>query len=131
VPFTESEKVKIRHHMGYLNVAASATFVLGSPAALETTFLIETAMNKVLPEAESMVRLHLGRMDLLEQQLVDNAEATVAKKIGDIEINEKEYEKVVQRYRFWQNALANLLGTYPNPWDKRFANAGVNVPVHH
>ena len=50
--FNDQEKVRIRHHTGYSNVSAAQSFSLGVPAAVETAFLIEGAMNRVLPAAE-------------------------------------------------------------------------------
>lgn len=128
--FTEEEKVRIRHHLGYLNVAASATFVLGSPAAVETQFIIETAMNKVLPEAETMARNLIARCDFVENQMVENQELLAVEAVGEITVRKDEFSALQVRYNYWRNALANALGIYPNPFDKRFAG-GLNVTVQH
>jgi hypothetical protein len=127
VAITEQEKVRIRHHLGYLNVAASQTFVLGAPAALETQFLIEGAMNRILPEAEGLVREHLAKCDFVEQQVVENQELLAITVVGEIQVRQDEFEALMKRYHYWRNSLANDMGIYPNPFDKRFA--GVNIPV--
>lgn len=130
MPVTEDEKVKIRHHLGFLNVAEAQTFVLGTPAAVETQFLVEGAMNRVLEAAMVQVRRHLQILDTIEQQKIDDLELLAVNKVGEIEIRADEQEALDKQYERWQASLANLLGIYPNPWDKR-AGGGINVPVMH
>lgn len=131
MPLTAEEKVKIRHHMGYLNVAAAQTFVLGSPAGVETQFIIEGAMDKVLDAALTEVRRHLAILDQLEAQMVEDHELLAVNTVGEIDIREDEQEALDKRYQRWQRSLGNLLGCYPNPYDKRFAGSSINVPVSH
>ncbi len=129
--FTPEEKVKIRYHLGYMNVEESATFELGVPAAVETSFIIESAMDKVLVVAESKVRDHLATLDGIESQMVCDHDLLAVESVGDIKIRADEQEMLDKRYQRWQNALANILGVYPNPFDKRFAQGGLNAPVRH
>lgn len=132
--FSEEEKVQIRHHLGYLNVAQVQTFSLGTPAAVETQFLIEGAMNKVLPAAESKARQMIANCDAVETQMIENQELLVAEQVDEIKVRQDEFEALLKRYHFWRNALANILGVYPNPFDKRFASTGgggINVRVTH
>lgn len=130
MPFSEQEKVAIRRHLGFLNVSGAATFVLGTPAALETQFLIETAMNKVLPEAESQAREAIARCDTVLAQILENQDLLAVSAVDEITIRENEFEQLLKRYEFWRNDLANFLGVYCNPFDKRFyGRSGINVPV--
>lgn len=129
--FTDEEKVRIRAHLGYLNVAASQTFVLGAPAAVETQFIIEGAMNRVLPEAETLARNQLAKCDFVETQILENQELLAVTAVGEISVRQDEFSALLQRYHYWRNSLANTLGCYPNPFDKRFASTGLNVPVQH
>lgn len=130
MPLTEDEKVKIRHHLGFLNVAEAMTFILGTPAAVETQFLVEGAMNRVLESALVQVRRHVQILDTIEQQKIDDLELLAVTKVGEIEIRQDEQEALDRQYERWQASLANLLGIYPNPWDKR-NGSGFNVPVMH
>lgn len=130
--FTEDEKVKIRHHLGYLNVEAAQTFQLGIPAATQTQFIVEGAMNRILAEAEPLARKHLERLDAIEEQIMCNIDNVELLKADEVEFNPKAFNRLLDRYRFFQSALANTLGCYPNPYDQRFDGAlggGVNVPV--
>lgn len=131
--FTAEEKVSIRHHMGYLNVAASQTYVLGSPAALETQFIIEGAMDKVLMAAEPQVRRHMQILDKIEEQMIGDQEILAVDVVGEITLRKTEMPELRKEYKYWQASLANLLGVYPNPFDKRndATSGGVNVPVNH
>ena len=128
---TEEEKVKIRHFLGYLNVSAAQTFVLGSPAAIETQFIIEGAMNRVLPQAEGEVRRHIVILDGCEEQMISDRELLAVNKVDEIDIRQTEMKELRTEYQYWRQSLANLLGVYPNPFDKRFSNNGINVGVTH
>lgn len=134
MPFSEEEKVRIRHHLGYLNVSQAQTFSLGTPAGVETQFLVEGAMNKVLPEALGLAKQMLANCDAIEAQIVENQDLLAVKKVDEIDVREDEFEQLQKRYGYWRNALANILGIYPNPFDKRFSAAGgggINVKVIH
>lgn len=128
--FTPEEKVKIRHHLGYLNVTNAATFVLGIPQAVETQFIIERAFDLVLPEALTEARRHISICDSIESQMICDHDLLAVKKVGEIETREDEHDKLRREYDHWRNALANVLGIYPNPFDKRFTG-GANVRVSH
>lgn len=127
---TPHERVRIRHHMAFMNVAEAATFVLGSPAAVETSFLIEPAMDKVLVEAVPELRRILGVLDRIEAQKVEDLEVLVVTKVGSIDINGSEQSALDREYAIWQGKLSNLLGVPANPFD-RSGTGCVNVPVLH
>ena len=126
---TNGEKVKIRHHLGYLGVAEAMTFALGAPAAVETQFIIEGAMNRIMPEAESEARRHIEILNNIEDQMNADRELLAVNKVDEIEIRQTEMRELKGEYLYWRNALANLLGCYPNPFDKRFCSMGINVSV--
>lgn len=129
--FTPQEKVKIRHHLGFLNVTNAATFSLGIPQAVETQFIIERAMDLVLVEAEVEARRHVSILDRIEGQMVEDHDLLAVEKVGEITIRKDEQNQLRKEYEYWRNALANVMGIYPNPWDKRFGINPVNVPVRH
>lgn len=134
---TEEEKVRVRHHCGYLNVQAVATFVLGVPAAVETQFMIEGAMDRVLPAAVPQVVRHLEILDSIETQMVENHELLQVKALGEIEVNstgrDREQVQLRQTYDYWVNSLCNLIGVVRNPFDKRKGafGGGLNARVQH
>jgi hypothetical protein len=133
---SEIEKVKVRLHLGYLNVQEAQTFVLGTPAAVETQFIVEGAMNRILEEALPEVRRHLQILDQIEEQMIQNLELLQITKIDTIEVNstgqDREQRQLIQVYDRWVNGLANLMGVYRNPFDKRLGalgTGGLNVRV--
>lgn len=130
----EQEKVKVRHHLGFLNVQDAQTFVLGTPASVETQFIIEGAMNRVLEAAVPEVRRHIQILDGIEDQKIQNLELLQITSLGEIAVNstgpDREQVQLEQQYDYWVAALANLLGCYRNPFDKRkTARGGVNARV--
>lgn len=127
----KQEKVKVRHHLGYLNVQDAQTFVLGTPASVETQFIIEGAMDRILEEAVPEVRRHLQILDGLEDQMVNNHELMQIQKIDTIVVNStgahREQKELRKAYDDWVDSLANLFGVIRNPFDKRLRNYGRSI----
>ena len=127
--FSDSEKVRLRHALGYANVGQVETFSLGFPTAVETQFLIEGAMNRVLPEAESKCRDILATLESVESQMMGDTELLAVLKIGEIEVNPKEQGALRGVYRYWQATLGNLLMIPPCPFDQRFMFGAGGISV--
>jgi len=129
VPLTEQEKVRIRHHTGYLNVAEAYTFVLGTPSSVETQFIIEGAMTRVLESALPLLRDIVRRLDCIEDQMAEASELLDVSSMGEITIDPKLRQKRIAEYDYQCSALCNLLGVQRNPFDKRRMDAGINIRV--
>jgi hypothetical protein len=135
---SEQDKVRARHHLGFGGVQQSATFLLGVPAAVETAFMVEGTWARILPSHEQKFRQLLDNMDGIEQQMLDDQGDLAAVKVGSIEVNLKEFQMLIEQYKHWQGALANMLQIAPNPFDQRpmlgsgyNGGGGMNVPVVH
>lgn len=133
---TPQQKAKIRHHLGYLGVQEVSTFVFGTPASVETQFMIEGAFDNLLPETLPLVVLFLERCDATEQQFFDDTENLAVDQVGNIKLRADEGEQLMGmggRYDYWRRALANAFGCAPNPFDKRpglgVGANGVNIRV--
>jgi hypothetical protein len=127
---TPEEKTRVRHHTGYVGVAAVYTFVFGVPAAVQTQFSIEGAMDNILAESEELVRKHLAILDKIQMQQIDDLELLALLEADEIKFNPDEQKKLDREYFKWVGSLCNLFGCIPNPFDQRFkAMGGVNVPV--
>ena len=131
---TTEEIVNARHHCGYPNVSAVATYSLGIPAAMQTTFMIEGALVRVLQEAEKKFRDLLAKLDRAECKVEEILEAIVLSKAEDVEYNQAALQRNAQIYKIWQQSLTNMLGIVPNPYDQREwlqtgSAGGLNVPV--
>ncbi len=116
---TNEEKVKLRAHLGYLNVSAASTFQLGIPAGVQTQFMIEGAWEKVLPEAVPLLRILLCRCDDIEREVYGGIDLASVTKTGAIEVNPDRLKELGKYYRLAQQGIANLLGICPNPFDQR------------
>jgi hypothetical protein len=115
--------------LGYLNVSAVQTFVLGTPASLETQFMIEGAMDKILPGAIPLLDRILTNLEIIEQQSVDDLELLAVNRVGDIEVSDKEHSRLLKQYDRWVGALCNLLGIQRNVFDKRGQGSSLNARV--
>ena len=131
---TDAEKVEVRRHAGYPNVQQASTFEIGVPAGIQTMYVVEGAMNRLLPEAEPMLRSYLAVLNGIEQQVLEDQENLAAEKVDTITVNLEEFEMLMQQYKWWQAQLCNLLSIEPNPFDMRpgFGSAsagGLNARV--
>ena len=129
---TDEEKVRCRHHLGFLNVQEAYTFVLGTPAGVETQFVIEGALNRILPAAMPLFRELLAKCDATEAQRFEDQDSLVASKVGTIDLRGREGQVAqAMQYDYWRQGLSNLLGIYVNPFDKRtdISGGGLNVRV--
>jgi len=131
--FNDHEKSRIRHHLGFINVSSGATFLLGVPGAVETQFMVERAMELVIPAAEDIVRQHVAVLDRIEAQMIDDLELLAVEGVDEIKIRRDEQARLKDEYQYWRRALANDIGINPNPFDKRFMGmqSGLNMPVQH
>ena len=130
---TEDEKAKARHHLGYLQVQSAYTFALGIPLNTQTLFMIEGAFNNLLPSAYGKFKELLCRMDSVEQAIYCGLDLIDVDSIDTIKVNRMRLKEYAQTYKLAQQALANLLGTVPNPWDQReflqMGSQSLNIPV--
>jgi hypothetical protein len=118
-------------------VTQAQTFVLGVPAAVQTQFVIEGALNNLLPSALPLFEDLLAKLDVTEQQIFDNTPNVAVDRVDEIELRADELKQLILRYRYWQGGLCNLLGIPPNPYDQRpmlgagwgNGGAGINVSV--
>ncbi len=122
---TEEEKIRIRHHLGYMNMSGTYTYMGGAPAVVPANFLVEGAMDRILEPALGLVRTLLSRLDQLEQQMFDDAENMAVTRIGDIEINPRENAQLIELYDRTVGQLANALGVEKNPYSK--VSGGANA----
>ena len=128
---------RARNHMGYGGVSQTGTFQIGIPAATQTSFMIETSLANMLPEALDGFLRTLERLDVIEEDMFGNFDAHTVSKIGNIEINDKAFQRKLRFYRHWQGTLANILQCPPNPYDQRpglgpgwgNGGGGINVGV--
>ncbi len=130
---TESDKERVRYHLGYLNVDPAASIALGFPAATEPGFLVERAMNRINSAyAVARVQRILAILDSIEAQMTDALIRLQAVKVDEITIRNSRDEVVEQdelehEYRRWGRRLANQLGVPVNPLSERYGGSVVGT----
>ena len=126
---SEFEKVRIRGHMGYPQVRKIAGFALGTPAAIETSFIIELAMNEVTIDALPFVRDLVKNLDCIEAQMMGNLPNQAAVSVGEITVNNREQLLLDGRYDRWLRKLEEALSVSRNPYSKHAMGGGPGLNI--
>lgn len=122
--FTDEEKQRIRYHLGYPSVTSAAALTFGVVKPLQTLFLVESAMNLILPVAEDKARSLLNVLDGIECRLVDAQDRLAAKSVDSLTMRPDETMALETEYRRWANRLADVLGVPLYAYSLRFKNQG-------
>ena len=131
MPLTAQEQARIRDVLGYLNVTAAASIQLGFPRASQALFLVQASMGRVLPEAEDIIRKHLGECDRLDAELSAARSRLKAESLGELHLNPKELGDLRREQRYWAGRLADALGVPLNIYADRWGSSSVNMRVEH
>ena len=119
------EKERIRYHLGYLNVSTPTAISLGFPTASQLQFIVESAMNNLLPEAEPGVRRAIQELDCIEDQQSQFRQSLEIVKSGNTVIRGPEaFAELENQYRTWSQRLADTLGTPVNPFSLQHQQLG-------
>lgn len=114
------ERAKIRHHLGYPNVSAMASIQMGVPKPLQTLFLVETAMDKILEEYLPILRTTIATLDSIECQLVAGQPNLAVNKLGEMELRKEHLDQLEREYKRWAFRLAEDIGVPIYPFATRF-----------
>lgn len=137
----ESEKMRVRYHMGYPlttfgNEQAAASLQYGMGVPRPTTFLLEMAIAQLLtnPESLDQVRSLVAMLDKLEQLLQCAATQMAAEKVGEVTLRgakagETHTDMLEREYRRWQGRLADALGCPVYPFNTRTRGPGRYMSV--
>lgn len=128
-PLTPTEKVKVRYHLGYPNVTAVGSYQLGVPIPIQTMFLVESSMDRIIDEALPVVRDLIATLDEIECRMRKGFSHRAAKRIGDIEINEKEIHDLEAEHTRFASRLAEMLGVPLYAFSSKFKGRVGNLPV--
>ena len=130
---TDSEKQRIRYFLGYPSVQSAAALSFGMAKPLQTLFLVESAMNLLLPQAEDKARSLLNILDGIECRLVDAQDRLAARSVDNLTMRPDETAALEAEYRRWANRLADLLGVPLYAYSLRFKQQGAafagSIPV--
>jgi hypothetical protein len=130
---TLEEKQRTRYFLGYPSVQSAAALSYGMVKPLQTLFLLESAMNLILPVAEDKVRQLLGVLDGIECRLIDAQDRLAAKSVDTLTMRPDETAALEEEYRRWANRLADVLGVPLYGYSLRFHRQGAafagSIPV--
>jgi hypothetical protein len=140
--FSLQDRARIRMHLGYPSVELAASVQLGLPSATQPLYLVENAMDLVLPEAADQIRQTVEVMDSILAQLVDANRRLKAMSVDEITLrtgtDPTEQDKLWEQYGNWATILSDQLGAPINPFSARFRTLGLAgygvsglIPVIH
>lgn len=132
---TEEEQQRTRYHLGYLSVSPATALNFGLPRPAQTLFLVESAMQNLMPVAEDKVRQILSVMDGIECRLVDAQSRLAAASIDNLTMRRDEPDALEAEYYRWGGRLADILGVpfyaYSNRYKKQGAKFAGSIPVRN
>ncbi len=115
--FTDDEKARIRHHLGYPSWQQRApAIILGYPSTAQPGFLLEDAFHRLNEAGRNRVRFDVCQCDQVEAQLADGRSRLKAAQLGNLTLNHAEHVQLRQELQFWTQRLADDLGVVPNPY---------------
>jgi len=131
--FTDREKARVKHHLGYPDwVALASSIQLGFPAGSQPLFLLEQSFNRLTEGGEEAVKIDLCNCEDIERQLGDARSRFKAKKLGELELNGMEPRQLREELTYWRQKLADDLGVVQNPYSQSAYEGmpgGINAKV--
>ena len=125
MPLTKAEKERVRYHLGYLNISQGAALSLGVPSASQTQFILESAMNDLLPEGEPGVRRCIQELDCIEDQNSTFRSSLEIIRSGSTHIRGSgAFDELERQYSRWAQKLADTLGSPLNPFSSHHSAIG-------
>lgn len=127
---TTQERERVRYHLGYLQVQPAAAMTFGLPRPIQTFFILESAMDRILEVAIPRVRRILDVLDGVECRLERAQARLAASQLGDLHTRENEPDLLEREYDRWAYRLADIFGVPLYAYSKRFrSSAAGNVTV--
>jgi len=124
----------VRYHLGYPNTEPVSSMVAGIPSSQQSLYLVELAMDRIIPSAVSLVQELIAVMDAIESQQVDSMKRLKAQQLGDMKLRSNNTEAtegdlLEGEYMRWCGKLAMTLGAPMNPYSPRHGGAGHSMNV--
>ena len=121
---TPEERQQVRYHLGYNSSQPAAAITMGIPRPIQTLFLVESAMNYLLPVGEAKVRQIIGILDGIECRLVDAQDRLAAKSLDNLTMRVDETDALEAEYYRWGGRLADTLGVPFYAYSYRYKRHG-------
>lgn len=122
---TLEERARVRHHLGFPNIGNATVLALGFPAGGQPAFLLEAAMDQVLPEAEPKFREVLAQCECIEKQTQDARKRAQTASVGTVVLRAREeFDDMEDQYDLWTSKLVDVFGVNKNPFSKQHQRVG-------
>jgi hypothetical protein len=117
---SDADIERARYHLGYIEVTVASSFAFGILASTQPMFMFESAIKRVMPNAEPRVISILDTMDEIECILRRASKELSLRRADGLEINLQQPDDVEREYVRWASRLADMLGVTPYPFSERF-----------
>lgn len=137
MPLDQSERERVRYHLGYLNVAIGPSIQFGLPRPVQTLFIVEMAMDNLMEIALPRIRRMLQILDNIECRLVDSQSRLAAASLGELHIERQQMQEpdlLEKEYYRWGGRLADDMGVPFYAYSNRYKHGGPpsgNIPVRN
>src|SRR5574338_1402458 len=133
MPLTDSDKERIRYHLGYPNVQGTI-LSFGIPVSKQTLFLLESSMERIIEDAIPRVLQYLTNMDNIEKCMAEICCDATVESVGNIKLRpsrkgESKQDVLMRAYRFWGGRLADIFSVPFYPYSERYKR-GINIAVY-
>lgn len=132
---TQEERQQVRYHLGYLSVSPAVALNFGLPRPVQTLFLVEQAMDSIMPVAENKIRQIIGILDGIECRLVDAQTRLAAASLDNLTMRRDEPDALEGEYYRWGGRLADTLGVpfyaYSNRYKRHGKGFAGSIPVRN
>ena len=132
---TDWDKGRCRRHLGYLGLSEAAGVAFGLPVPLQTMFILEDAMNRLLnTQAVEYAHKLLDRLDSLEDLSFEAAKTGLVAVAGKLTLhpqNRLGTDNIDHEYRKQADRLADHLCVPKYPFSTRTRRSGPGgmIPV--
>lgn len=122
---SESDRERVRYHLGYFSTEPVAAIVSGRLSATQPMFIVEAAMDRVIAAAIPRVRHILAELDCVEEQMSNARSRLAVQRIEDVTFRSTndgrtECDLLENEYARWASRLADQLGVPINPNSMRY-----------
>lgn len=130
---TDEEKARIKYHLGYPQTDPVSSIVLGQRAFGQTSFMVDSAMDRIPTSVIGIVRQLVQILDLTEANIIDAQSFLVASAAGEVDINPNHIPNLEEQYAKWAKKLADTLGCPVNQYAAAFQGGcrSMNISVTH
>ena len=122
--FSLTERARIRYHFGYPLTSMGASLAAGIPFDTQFMFLLDRAMNLVLPEAEETVRMLISRMDQTDEAIFQCQIRMQVQSVDGITMRANEADALETEYYRQATRLSDSLHCPLYQFSARFQGRG-------